>query len=282
METTVTSRLTAIIRKSRITLSLFCSLALFVKKGRIFFLIAFLAAQALSNASPSYNVLVSVVDSKTGHPVEGATVSAHEITAVTGKDGRAMLKLSSGGRMPVFEVKVVNEKYDDHRGYSTTRKDWTDRSEDFIPTKPDIVLKVTSRIDEKRAEAKMEAERKSDEDAAEKLFRHSPDYWPPRKDDPYPSPGNEVGWILLRKRWERASEKELGSTEDTESIRAAVIQHMKVPESKVNSIRWISPNVVMVSSSWYKGPLASAGYTYVLRKSKKGWSVVAYYMNYVS
>jgi hypothetical protein len=257
-------------------------LALLVKKGPIFFLIAFLALEALSTASPSYNVLVSVVDSKTGHQVEGATVSTHEITATTGKDGRAMLKLSSGGRLPVFEVKIVNEKYDDHRGYSTTRNDWMQRSEDFIPTKPDIVLKVTSRVDEKRAEAKIEAERKSDEEAAEKLFRDSPDFWPKRKDDPYPTPRNEVGWILLRKRWEHASEKELGSTEDTESIRAAVIQHMKVPESKVSEIRWISPTVVMVSSSWYKGPLASAGYTYVLRKSEKGCSVVAYYINYVS
>src|SRR5262249_39895589 len=105
---------------------------------------------------------------------------------------------------------------------------------------------------------------------------------PSRKGDLYAWPTNEVDSILLGKRWERASDKALGSEEDVDSIRTVVIKHMKVPESKVNAIRWISPTVVMVSSSWYKGPLASAGYTYVLRKSDKGWSVVANYMNYVS
>lgn len=250
----------------------------------IFLLVAVLTLEAFTSASLAYNVLVSVVDSKTRQPVEGATVSIRfrKTSAVTGKDGTALLKLSSAETTPLFDVKVVNEKYDQHFGYSESPDDWIGRSEDFIPTKPDIVLKVTSRIDEKRREEEMKAKEKSNEDAAEKLFRDSPDFWPERKADPYPSPKDEVGEILLRKRWERASESALGSQEDIESIRAAVIRHMKVPESKVNEMRWISPTVVMVNSSWYEGPLAAAGYTYVLRKSEKGWSVVAYYMNYVS
>ena len=38
----------------------------------------------------------------------------------------------------------------------------------------------------------------------------------------------------------------------------------------------------MVKSGWYTGPLAAAGYTYVLKKTEGNWIVLTYYMDYVS
>jgi hypothetical protein len=219
-------------------------------------------------------------------PVEGATISVafHRRTqTVTASDGTAMLKLSSAeAQDSVFDVGIVNKQYDQHFGYSESGNEWMNRPEDFIPTKPDIVFEVTSRIDEQRAEAELEKKHRSDEQAAERLFQDSPDFWPERKDDPYPFPVDDVGQLLLTKQWERASKGELGSQQNGDSIRAAVVHHMKHPQAKVGEIRWVSRTVVMVSCGWYRSPLASAGYTYVLRNTEQGWTVVAYYMNYVS
>jgi hypothetical protein len=167
-------------------------------------------------------------------------------------------------------------------GYSEGLGDWATRPKDFIPGTPDIVLEVTSRMDEKRAEEERAAKEKSDEQAAEKIFQDSPDYWPSVNDQLYAYPTNDVGWVLLSKRWERASKTQLGSNKDTEAIRAAVIRHMKHPQAKVHEIRWISPTVVMVASSWYTGPLAAAAYRYVLRKNDQGWSVIAHYLEAIS
>lgn len=228
---------------------------------------------------PSYRrVLVVVTDSKTSQPVEGATVSVafHPRTRlVTGHDGKAMLRLSyAEAHDPVFDVEIVNKQYNQHYGYSETRNEWMNRSGDFIPTKPDIVLEVISRLDERRAEDATNAQRKAAEQTAEKLFRNAPDYWPERT--------NDVAEILFSKRWEHALKRALGSKEDMDSIHAAIIGHMKNPKAEVHEIRWISATLVMAKSSWYTGPLASAGYTYVLRKSEQGWTVLTYAMDYIS
>jgi hypothetical protein len=242
-------------------------------------LIAFLAVGTLGCSSSSYrHVLVSVVDSKTGKPVAGATVSIafHSRTrTVTGPDGTAMLRLRpKEAQEAIFDVQIVNKQYDQHFGYGTSEDEWTHRPEDFIPTKPDTVIEVTSRIDEQRAQEEADAKRKAAELAAEKLFRESPDFWPERT--------NDVAEILYSKRWDRASQMALGTKEDIDSIRAAIIGHMNEPKAQVHEIRWISATLVMAKSSWYTGPLAAAGYTYVLRKSNQGWIVLTYAMDYVS
>jgi hypothetical protein len=55
------------------------------------------------------------------------------------------------------------------------------------------------------------------------------------------------------------------------------------PKARVGEIRWLDQMTVMVAVSWYEGPEAAAGYTYVLRRNQKGeWHVQTYYMNYIS
>jgi hypothetical protein len=186
-----------------------------------------------------------------------------------------MLKLrAKEAQEPIFDVKIVNKHYDQNFGYSESQEEWKNRPPKFVPTKPDIVLEVTSRVNEQRAEDETRAAHKAAEQAAERLFRESPDFWPERT--------NDVAEILFSKRWEHAWQKALGSKEDVDSIRAAIIGHMKNPKAEVHEIRWISARLVMAKSSWYTGPLASGGYTYVLRKSEQGWTVLTYAMDYIS
>ena len=241
-------------------------------------LIAFLVTGILGCSSSYRHVMVSVIDSKTGAPVAGAGVGVHfhpRTRTVTGQDGTATLKLRpKEAQDPIFDVKIVNSYYDQNFGYSESRNEWMNRPQDFVPTKPDIVLEVTSRIDEQRAEEATQAKRKAAEQAAEKLFRESPDFWPERT--------NDVAKILFLKRWNHASVRVLGSKEDIDFIRAAIIGHMKHPKAEVGEIRWISATIVMAKSSWYTGPLAAAGYTYVLRKGDQGWSVLTCAMDYIS
>src|SRR5882672_3131093 len=70
---------------------------------------------------PSYkHVLVSVIDSKSSEPVQGATVSVRYVhsnrgdKAVTDQAGRAVLKVNCGPPSDVFsyDVEVVNRRYD--------------------------------------------------------------------------------------------------------------------------------------------------------------------------
>jgi hypothetical protein len=233
------------------------------------------------------HVLVSVVDDKSGEPVRGAAVSATYMDPgnpnrpITDENGKAMLKVTSrpgvGGCW--YAVEILNSLYDQHVVEAEEVKDLPTRSDDFIPTKPDVVLEVTSRASEHQRKEEAAAKDKAADAAAEKLFRDSPNFWPEHKNS---WPKSEVGIKLIWKRWERASKQELGTKDDIDAIRAAVIQHMKNPKAQVQEIRWISPTAVMVKSSRYEGNQASAGYTYALMKSGTGWTVVAFYMDYVS
>jgi len=250
------------------------------------------------------NVLVSVVDSTTGQPVHGATVIASDPTAspltrasrrtyraATDQLGNAMLRanyLSHEPTLlgrhsdlplePLYDVVVANDQYDVHVGVQESSDDLFVRAGSFIPTKPDIVVEVMS----KKTSAAIEEKRKLDEQEAMELFRTSPEFWPEQADEPYSFPKGDVGQLLLWKRWENASKYSLGSKDDVESIRAIVIRRMKHPRAGVNQIRWVSTSVVMVSSSWYSSTIAAAGYTYVLRKSPTGWTVLRSYMSWIS
>jgi hypothetical protein len=247
---------------------------------KILFSIAviFLLVVGFGCATSHKYVLVSVVDSGTGRPVAGATVGVHFFSrtqVVTGRDGMALLRLSGKeAEDPIFDVKIDNAEYDQYLGEPDPEGEWVKRSADTIPSKPDVVLEVTSRLDEKRADEEREAKLKAAQQAAEKLIRESPDNWPERT--------NDVAEALFSIRWDRASKGRLGIEADIDSIRAVVVKHMGNPNGKVREIRWVSPTVVMVKSSWYTGPLAAASYTYVLRKGNSGWTVVTYALDAVS
>lgn len=257
--------------------------------------LSLIAVGTFGCASPYKHVLVSVVDSNTRQPIRGTTVRAwypmaswsswvsHQPDkAVTGETGEAMLRVNPTGGGPFYDVVIANDQYDEHFGYSSSSDELAERANDFIPLKPDIELEVTSKKDLARLEVEAEKKQKSDEEAAEKLFRDSPEFWPEHKEEPYPFLKDEIGEILVRKRWKGATKTLLGVTEDLESIRKAVIAHMKHPQSIVGEIGWISPTLVMVSCSWHTSPLASAGYTYVLRKDGTTWVILTRYMSFVS
>ena len=257
------------------------------------------------------HVLVSVVDSTTGTPISGAKVitsyyphsafslaSRHTCEAVTGETGKAILSANYLPREPVlfgrsesstfspsYEVVIMNGKYQEQTSIflsPSTDQELLARPAGFIPTMPDVVVEVTSEAMKARHISENDEQRRMDEQKAEQLFEKLPNFWPEHMEDPYPWPKDYVGQLLLSKRWQSASRNSLGTKEDIDSIRAVVVRHMTHPKAEVHELRWLSPSLVMVSSSWYTGPLASAGYTYVLQKGKDGWIVLAYYMDYVS
>jgi hypothetical protein len=257
------------------------------------------------------HVMVSVIDSETGAPVSGAKVTTSYLThsafslaitrtdaATTDADGKVLLSANYLPREPIlfrrsqdlifspsYQVSIMNAAYQEQTGIFPsylTDQALLARSADLIPTMPDIVVKVTSEAVKQRERTEREEQQARDEQRAEELFRASPDFWPAAKAEPYPVVEDEVGRLLVFKRWQAASNRPLGTTEDVDSIRAVVLKHMANPKSEVQEIRWISGSIVMVSSSWYTGPVAGAGYTYVLQKRKDGWTIVAHYMNYVS
>jgi hypothetical protein len=263
-------------------------------------LMVFLITGGSGCVSSYKHVLVRAVDSNTGKPVSGAAVSTSYIgrsalsrasrrisKAVTDGTGSAMLLANylpaePGlfgvlGEMPfepMYSLTISNKLYEADQGLMVSLTQLAGRPGDFLPTEADLTFKITSKKDLARLEADAAAKRLAAEQLADKLFRESPGFWPERT--------NDVAEILFSKRWDHASEKALGSNREMDSIRAAIISHMKHPKSEVHEIRWISATVVMAKSSWYTGPLGAAGYTYVLQKSEQGWTVLTCAMDYIS
>jgi len=106
--------------------------------------------------------------------------------------------------------------------------------------------------------------------------------WPSHGDAPYEWPEGADGYQVIRDRFNGASATALGSKDDIEQIKKAVVSHMKHPKAQIKEVRWISPSLVMISSSWYTGPLAAASYYYVLEKNKEQWIVKTYYLLSIS
>ncbi len=231
------------------------------------------------------HVLVSVVDDESGKPVRGAAVSATYMEPnnpnkpITDENGKAMLKVASRprGEICIYTVGISNNLYDQNIVEEREVKGLPKRSENFIPTKPDVVLKLTSRVTETRRKEEIAAKDKAADAAAEMLFRDSPNFWPGQRDEPSPSPSDEISRRLIGKRWERASTQELGTKDDADAIRAVVIRHMKNPKAQIHEIRWISAGVVM---AWTRS--FEADYFVALKKTDAGWTVVAFYMEGVS
>lgn len=261
-------------------------------------------------ASSYKHVLVSVVDSKTGAPIAGAMVrtdyvkrrfslaSTLKSQAITDAQGHAVVVANYLPREPVlfgrsedlpfgpnYRISISNDKYeaDDFLfPCFTTNEPVFSRSPQVIPTNVDLTEDISSKADVERAEVDREQARRTDEQKAEELFQKSPNFWPEHQESPYEWVKDDVGRLLLFKRWKTISKVSLGTKEDVDSISKVVLQHMRNPKAKIGGIGWLSPTIVMVSSSWYEGPLASAGYTYVVQKSKNGWTVLAYYLEFVS
>jgi hypothetical protein len=107
--------------------------------------------------------------------------------------------------------------------------------------------------------------------------------WPPRNDKPYPSVKGKDGDKILHRRWEKASKKPLGTDADTAAIKKVILAHIKEgKQSEVDEIRWLSPALIMADAGWYYGPLASAGYFYIVEKKKGKWEIVTRYMLCIS
>jgi hypothetical protein len=109
---------------------------------------------------------------------------------------------------------------------------------------------------------------------SKKKFKGS--LWPKSKEDSR----------LLRDRFSTASRTSLGSREDAKAIRKAVQDHMQslLPKwsKQWTEIRWLSHDIVIVDSSWYQTPTASAGYLLVLQRQEGVWVVLHTYQMYIS
>jgi hypothetical protein len=99
--------------------------------------------------------------------------------------------------------------------------------------------------------------------------------WPEREVGPlaWPKPQNAIE--ILDNRFASASTNALGTAADINMVKAAIVAtHRKI---QVEDLRWLSGDLVMVrartqESSWY----------YVVERKKKGWSVLTYYLKWIS
>ena len=248
------------------------------------------------------HVMVSVVDSETHAPIPGVEVRTHYTehgvlsrasrkvcTAYTGADGRAIVLANYLDHEPTVLFGTARGLFGPSFSVGGTwlfmseRRERTlvARSNDFIPTEPDIVIERDSEatIERRRAESQRQSEETRKE--VDRLFRESPDYWPSPTDPSWHV--RRVGLQLVRMRWDGASQARLGSTEDEEAIRRLVLQHFAFARKKsVDGIRWISPSVVIVVASWYSGVLAAGDHMVVLKRTESGWGIVVVYTLSVS
>ena len=258
-----------------------------------------LATFAASEAEQNRLVLVGVFDEVTKLPVAGVKVTASYASsgppakttvgdeAVTDDKGQAILKgRYLGGQKPFFTAKISSPHYqfDGVAFPSGIDQDRiVARSPTEKPNEIDICFWIASTSTQESRRRDWDKKREAASREADRLFREEPDYWPPRGEDPYPWPKGDAAGELIAKRWSRTTKTPLGKPTDGPAIRKVVTSHMKHPKSSVGEVRWIDASTVMVSASWHEGPLASAGYTYVLKKDARGeWQVLTYYMNYVS
>ena len=201
---------------------------------------------------------------------------------VTGQTGKTILKAKyEQGMEPLWEVDILDGRYAHKQDYYHTLEETEvlmARPENFIPTEPDFIVQVTSRKEAKRSEVEFELKQKSEDQAAETLFRDSPDYWPEHSDKTTPSVKDRVEALLIKKRWQRASKTPLGPKEDFDAIRAATTRDMGIPSIEVHEVRWMNPTIVMVSCVSTGG----ASYISVLRKDESGWALLTYYLEFIS
>ena len=98
--------------------------------------------------------------------------------------------------------------------------------------------------------------------------------WPDREAGlTWPKPRSAAR--ILEDRFASASTNALGSPTDTIAVKAAIV--LAKPQSQVEQIRWLSSDLVMVKvrlpeSCWY----------YVVERKKDGWTILIYYLKWIS
>jgi hypothetical protein len=94
---------------------------------------------------------------------------------------------------------------------------------------------------------------------------------------------DDASEALVEQRWKNGSKVSLGRPGDDQAIRTAILNHMNEGTKKsVKEIRWLSPDEVISSASWYTGPVGAAWYYYVLQRGPNGWHVFTRYMLAIS
>lgn len=99
--------------------------------------------------------------------------------------------------------------------------------------------------------------------------------WPDREAGALAWPKPRTAVKILNDRFARASTNALGSATDMTAVEAAIAAVR--PRIRVEEIRWLSSDLVMVrarlpESSWY----------YVVERKKEGWSILIYYLKWMS
>jgi len=110
------------------------------------------------------------------------------------------------------------------------------------------------------------------------LVAAAPDYtWPERGTDPYPWPNPKEASKILYDRFLQASTNALGTAEDIKALQQAIAAHKAPLRVEVRDVRWLSPSLVMAYTR-----TEFAAYYYVTEKKKGKWSVLSYYMLWVT
>jgi len=268
---------------------------------KAFLILVCTATAAFAAESPEQNrlVLIGVFDDVTKSPVAGVKVSAEYFSSahpekvtvgdegVTDQKGIAVLRARYDGDKPPHFTAAVNRLGYEFNGsiFPSVNdvKRITARAPSEKPNKIDVIFLISSASTEtaRREEKKKKLAVASRE--VERLYRDEPDYWPSKGAEPYPWAQGDSAMELIAKRWNGAGKNPIGGPSDAAEIRKVVRLHMKRSDAQVGEVRWINTRTVMAMSSWYEGPLASATFTYVLKKNAKGkWRVLTYYMESVS
>ncbi|MBN8458729.1 MAG: hypothetical protein J0M04_12920 [Verrucomicrobia bacterium] len=247
-------------------------------------------------------VLAKVVDRETKAPIEGASLSTEYnldksnseakpqiSTATTNKLGQAVLTVyiidinnpkvdSEKFDEPHYRLELRNEDYRENSSlWSTLADKLIKRKADFIPDEPDVVFRVESEKTRERTRRERIQQAARDELLADKIVKEKPEYWPEAGDGL-----DEVGRLVIAKRWEQAKASGTERAKDKDEVGRVVKSHMRHENSEIHSTKFLNANTAMVYASWYSGPLAAAGYTYVVVRRDDKWMVIRSYREWIS
>jgi len=268
---------------------------------KAFLILVCTAMAALAAEGPEQErlVLIGVFDDVTKAPVAGVKVSAEYFSSgpptqvtigdegVTDQKGIVVLRARyDGEKTPAFAA-AINSPGHEFNGscYPSVNdvKRIIARPPSERPNTIDVIFLIPSASAEKTRWEEKKKKLAAASREAGRLYRDEPDYWPPKGAEPYPWAQGDSAMELIAKRWNRAEKKPLGGPSHAAEIRKLVKLHMKRSGAQVGEVRWINARTAMAMSSWSEGPLASARFTYVLKKNAKGkWRVLTYYMESVS
>ena len=94
-----------------------------------------------------------------------------------------------------------------------------------------------------------------------------------RADEVWPPP-EHANVRAIKDRFAHASRDPLGSPEDIAAIKQTILAAMNHPDSEIQEIRWLSPELAMVSTLRYE----AGGWIFVIEKRQDKWIILVRYL----